>query len=78
MRATKVCPNCGKTFETELDRQHPEMRIQEEFPNAPAWQREQFLSGICSDKCWKEFLGMDDDEDEPTGEDEDGIIDLGL
>ncbi len=52
------CPNCGKRYTPVLDRKHPEILIQEEFPEAPAWQREQHISGLCSDKCWKEFLGL--------------------
>ena len=52
------CPNCGKTYKPVLDRKHPEMVIQREFPKAPAWQREQHISGICSDKCWNDFLGI--------------------
>jgi hypothetical protein len=51
------CPNCGKVYTPVLNRQHPEIAIQKEFPNAPAWQREQHISAICSEKCWKEFLG---------------------
>jgi len=53
----KQCPNCGKVYEPVLARKHLDRLIQEEFPDAPAWQREQHLSGICSDKCWNEFLG---------------------
>jgi len=59
MKETKECPNCHKVYTTVLDRQHPEKCIQEEFPNAPKWQREQFLTRLCSDKCWDEYLGLD-------------------
>jgi len=62
MKEIKVCPNCNKEYETILDRKHSEMSIQQEFPSAPKWQREQHISGICSDKCWDEFLGMPIDE----------------
>lgn len=52
------CPNCNIEYLTELDRPKGDNRnIQEIFPNAPAWKREQLISGICSDECWKEFLG---------------------
>jgi len=56
----KTCPNCKKTYKPILDRQQPEMHIQNEFPNAPSWQREQHITGICSNKCWCEFLGSED------------------
>jgi hypothetical protein len=47
------CLCCGKEFEPVLKRPEGDNRlIQDIFPNAPAWQREQLLSGICSDNCW--------------------------
>jgi hypothetical protein len=56
MGAIKTCPNCRKEYETELERKDGRS-IQEQYPDEPAWKREQLISGICSDKCWKEFLG---------------------
>lgn len=53
----KTCPNCGKSYEPKLVRKHPEMLIQEEFPNATPAEREQCISGLCSDECWTEFVG---------------------
>ena len=50
------CPNCGVEYITELDRKD-DRNIQEQYPDAPAWQREQLVSGICSDECWDEFIG---------------------
>ena len=54
----KKCPNCGTEYETELDRKHPDMPIQQEFPDAKPYQREQHITGLCSDRCWNEFLGI--------------------
>jgi len=54
----KKCPNCGKVYGPELDRKHPEIVIQEEFPKAKPYQREQHITGLCSDKCWNELLGI--------------------
>jgi Zn-finger nucleic acid-binding protein len=54
----KRCPNCGKVYEPELDRKHPEIVIQEEFPKAKPYQREQHITGLCSDECWNEYLGI--------------------
>ena len=60
-----ICPNCKKEYETVLERPEGDERlIQQIFPNAPAWQREQILSGICSDHCWNQFLGVDVEETE--------------
>lgn len=52
----RCCPNCEKWYDTELDRK-TDQNIQVEFPNEPAWKREQLISGICSDECWDQFLG---------------------
>lgn len=55
-----ICPNCNKEYEPILKRIDGDDRnIQEQYPNTPAWQREQLISGICSDKCWNKFLGME-------------------
>ena len=51
------CPNCKKEYEPELTRLDNKP-IQQQYPNEPKWKREQLISGLCSDKCWKEFLGM--------------------
>jgi len=53
------CPNCGKIYETVLNRPEGDRRcIQDIFPDTKPWEREQLLSGICSDGCWKEYLGI--------------------
>ena len=53
----RKCPNCGKIYVPVLKRKDVKP-IQEQYPNAPKWQREQLISGICSDWCWKQFLSM--------------------
>ena len=54
-----ICPECNGHFKPELgERMQPEACIQDEFPNATAMQREQLLTGLCSDKCWNKFLGQ--------------------
>lgn len=53
-----TCPCCGKTYQTVLDRKN-DKTIQDQYPNAPRWQREQLISGLCSDECWDRFLGTD-------------------
>lgn len=60
------CPNCGKVYEPVL-KPVPGMGdhmtkgnsplVQDIYPDAEPWQREQLISGICSDGCWEEFLG---------------------
>lgn len=53
----KECPNCREGYKTVLERKDSRP-IQEQYPDAPVWQREQLISGLCSDKCWREFLSM--------------------
>jgi hypothetical protein len=53
------CPNCKRYYEPILGkRKEPDKLIQEEFPNAEPYQREQLITGLCSDKCWDEYLGV--------------------
>ncbi len=52
-----VCPVCGKHYEPELGGRDPEVAIQLQFPEAKPYQREQLVSGICSDECWSEMFG---------------------
>lgn len=60
-----ICPECKTHYFPELgERRHPGVTIQQEFPNALPWQREQLLSGICSDKCWDNYVGVPDDDAE--------------
>jgi hypothetical protein len=54
------CPQCKKEYEPVLGQRLTDNLIQDEFPNAKPWEREQLQSGICSDKCWDEWLGITD------------------
>ncbi len=63
----KKCPNCGKQYTPVLAldkmgmaRWNSGMLIQEAWPHAKAIEREQLQTGICSDKCWDEFLGAEE------------------
>ena len=60
-----VCPQCGKHFSPVLgERKNPSINIQDEFPKAKSWEREQLLTGICSDECWNEYLGIVEDAED--------------
>jgi hypothetical protein len=64
-----VCPQCGRHYTPVLEvfcaarekqgmvvnRNRP---IQELFPNATPMQREQLITGLCSDECWDAYLGI--------------------
>ena len=51
------CPNCKKEYKPILERK-TNLCIQEEYPQAKKWKREQLISGLCSDKCFNEFIGI--------------------
>jgi len=53
-----ICPQCGKHYLPELTERKNNMAIQMQFPNATPMQREQLVTGICSDDCWNKFLGI--------------------
>ena len=57
-----ICPNCRREYKPILERKTSQA-IQDEHPNATKEEREQLISGICSDKCWEEFLGLNLGED---------------
>lgn len=61
------CPNCGEEYTPDLikdpdfdDKFHEwkvnQTLIQIVWPDATPIQREQLQTGICSDKCWDEYL----------------------
>ncbi len=57
----QTCPNCHRKYKTVLDREHPEICIQKEHPNTKAFEREQLITGLCSDECWNEYIGGNDE-----------------
>ncbi len=67
----RQCPQCKRHYETELKPRSKadKRKIQDIYPEALPYQREQLQSGICSDKCWDEHLWG---EQETTVYDENG------
>lgn len=67
-----TCPNCKKEYAPDLTKR-PDFAarnaqwqtegnlIQTVWPEATAIQREQLQTGICSDRCWDEYLGIYDE-----------------
>jgi len=45
----KECPNCRKGYNMVLEKKDS---------TAPAWQRERLISGLCSERCWREYLSI--------------------
>lgn len=67
----RQCRHCNKYYETELEPPSADdkRKIQDIYPDALPYQREQLKSDICSDKCWDEHLWG---EQESTVYDENG------
>ena len=57
------CPVCGKVF-TPVLKPRTGRLLQDEFPDSEKWEREQLISGICSQKCWDNLFADWEDEDE--------------
>lgn len=49
------CPVCGKCYLPDLDREDCTIP----WVQATPIQREQIISGICSDECWDRLFGDD-------------------
>jgi hypothetical protein len=49
----RKCPNCGKVYETDFPTREDAVAN-----GGTAIQKEQHQTGICSDTCWDEFLGL--------------------
>lgn len=68
----KTCPNCKRVYVPALaarpTRAYAEWRqgklVQDAFPKSRSFEREQLVSGLCSDGCWAEYLGVEQHEDE--------------
>jgi len=54
-----LCPNCKKKYKPILKRSGSESLLKQ-YPDSKPYEREQLISGLCSDKCWKEYLGIGD------------------
>ena len=55
-----ICPQCGKHYEPELPERDPLDRrpIQKIYPGTEPYQKEQLKTGLCSDKCWDNHIGV--------------------
>jgi len=59
-----ICPECGKHYFPVLGERpaNDDRCIQTIFPNSKPYEREQLLSGLCSDECWKNHMGWYEDD----------------
>lgn len=66
------CPQCKKKYVIDLAKEPDwEQRlarylsggmVQGVWPEATPVQREQLMTGICSEECWDNYLGVTEDE----------------
>jgi len=52
-----ICPQCGRHYQPVLGERDPRVPIQKQYPDADVWEREQLMTGLCSDKCFDEHIG---------------------
>jgi hypothetical protein len=57
IRKLCLCPQCGKQYYSSLG-VIPGSRnaVQKDYPHAQPWEREQLITGICSDDCWVQYF----------------------
>lgn len=55
-----TCPQCLKNYFPILGERKTNMCIQDEFPRAKPYEREQLITGLCSDACWNKYLGVEE------------------
>ena len=65
----KTCPQCRAVYVPVLYEQDPDTvkdwrqertLIQHAFPHATDEERDQLVTGICSDECYRKFLGPEE------------------
>lgn len=61
------CPICKRSYTPELPPRDGRL-IQEQFPDAAPWEREQLLTGICSQECWDGIMIPEPDDLDSGGE----------
>jgi hypothetical protein len=52
-----ICPQCAVAYYPKLGNRKTDLVIQKEFPDATSAEREQLVTGICSDQCYTDYLG---------------------
>lgn len=69
----QTCPTCGKSYqpklsldETGLKRWSNGALIQTVWPDSKPMEREQLMTGLCSKKCWNEYLDILEEEANET------------
>ena len=56
----RTCENCKREYIPVLGERDPNRPIQEQFPDAEPWEREQLsVLGFCSDECFDKYLGVE-------------------
>lgn len=58
------CPVCKKEYPLAIQEARDGRAIQDQFPNAKPHEREQLMTGICSDACWESLSSEPGEEEE--------------
>lgn len=59
-----ICPVCKRHYKPDLPEPDPNdpRVIQVIYPQAKPYQREQLLTGICSDECWNKLFPLEEEK----------------
>lgn len=70
-KVTMSCPQCGRIYTPDLcsdehfDAKYDAWKngalVQKVWPQAKPYQREQLQTGLCSDECFQEFCGSEEE-----------------
>lgn len=50
MNENHICPNCKKSYKPDFDSKEEAKKYGEKY------QIEQYITGLCSDECWNDYL----------------------
>lgn len=65
----RTCPNCGAEDSVVVEKDKyvrwvKGEHIQDVWPEMPTTQREQIMTGFCSDECWIEYIGPEEEDED--------------
>jgi len=47
-----ICPECHRAYEPDFDSK------EEAKEKGESYQKEQYITGLCSDECWQSYLSI--------------------
>jgi hypothetical protein len=65
----RTCPKCGKISDIAVDKERyvrwvKGEHIQDVWPELSTDERELIMTGFCSDECWIEYIGPEEEDED--------------